>query len=105
MTLLYVAEVALAFFFMISIHEWGHYIAMRLCGVEVDEFCLGFPPRIVSRKWGKTLYSIGIIPLGGFCLPQGGDLSGKSVEEMAANVPVPGDFLYASWWKRVIIAS
>ncbi len=103
MTLVHIIEVLFAFSFMIAIHEWGHFIAMRLLGVGVEEYCLGFPPRIASRKWGKTLYSIGSVPLGGFCKPQGGDLSGASAEEMNAKAPVPGDYLYASWWRRIII--
>ncbi|HUO57367.1 MAG TPA: RIP metalloprotease RseP [bacterium] len=99
-----ILEVVLAFVFMITIHEYGHYLAMRWSGVEVTEFAIGFGPTLLSRKWKNTTWAIRAIPLGGFCLPQGGDLSGKSAEEMAAVAPVPGDFLYASWWKRVIIA-
>ncbi len=93
----------LAFCFMVAIHEWGHFLAMRLVGVGVEEYCLFFPPRLVSKKWGKTLYSIGSIPLGGFCKPQGGDLSGESAEQMYAKAPEPGDYLAASWWKRIFI--
>ena len=96
-------EVILAFCFMVAIHEWGHFLAMRLLGVGVEEYCIGFPPRLASRKWGKTLYSIGAIPLGGFCKPQGGDLSGQSAEEMYAKPPEPGDYLAAAWWKRILI--
>jgi regulator of sigma E protease len=97
-------EVVLAFCFMVAIHEWGHYLAMRLVGVGVEEYCLFFPPRIYSKKFGSTLFSIGSIPLGGFCKPQGGDLSGgQSAEEMYAAPPKPGDYLAASWWKRIII--
>lgn len=88
---------------MVAIHEWGHFLAMRLLGVEVEEYCIGFPPRIASKKWGKTLWSIGAIPLGGFCKPQGGDLSGQSAEEMYAKPPQPGDYLAASWWRRILI--
>ncbi|HJT24679.1 MAG TPA: RIP metalloprotease RseP, partial [bacterium] len=40
---------------------------------------------------------------GGFCKPKGGDLSGSSAEEMYAKAPEPGEFLHASWWKRVVI--
>ena len=103
MNILNVVEVILAFCFMVAIHEWGHFMAMRLLGVGVEEYCIGFPPRIASRKWGKTLYSIGAIPLGGFCKPQGGDLSGQSAEEMNAKPPEPGDYLAASWWRRILI--
>ncbi len=104
MNILHILEVVLAFGFMIFIHEGGHiFMARRLFGVEVDEFALGFGNILVSRKWGKTLYSVRAFPLGGFCKPKGGDLSGQSAEDMYAKKPEPGEFLYASWWKRVVI--
>lgn len=103
MNLLHVLEVAMAFGFMIFIHEGGHYAACRLFGVDVEEFSLGFGNILFSRKWGKTLYSIRAFPLGGFCKPKGGDLSGQSAEEMYARAPEPGEFLHASWWKRILI--
>lgn len=103
MNIVHVIEVVLAFGFMIFIHEGGHFMACRLFGVDVDEFALGFGNILVSRKWGKTLYSIRAFPLGGFCKPKGGDLSGSSAEEMYAKAPEPGEFLFASWWKRVVI--
>ncbi len=103
MNLLDVFEVLLAFCFMVAIHEWGHFLAMRLLGVGVEEYCLFFPPRVYSRKFGGTLFSIGSIPLGGFCKPQGGDLSGESAEQMYAKTPEPGDYLAAAWWKRILI--
>ena len=96
-------EVILAFGFMISIHEWGHFIVCRLFKVEVDEFAIGFGNVLFSRKWRGTLYTLRAFPLGGFCKPKGGDLSGQSAEEMYAKAPEPGDFLYASWWKRIVI--
>ena len=103
MNLLHILEVIFAFGFMIFIHEGGHYLACRLFGVDVDEFALGFGPKLTSRQWGKTLYSVRSIPLGGFCKPKGGDLSGQSAEEMYAKPPEPGEFLHASWWKRILI--
>ncbi len=103
MNLLHVMEVVLAFGFMIFIHEGGHFVACRLFGVDVEEFALGFGQTLLSRKWGKTLYTIRAFPLGGFCKPKGGDLSGQSAEDMYAKPPEPGEFLYASWWKRVVI--
>lgn len=101
---LYVLEVALAFFFMILIHEFGHFVVGRLCGVEVKEFAIGFFTKLYSRKWGKTEYSIRALPLGGFCSFKGGDISGESPEKMYEKPPEPGDFLYAAWWKRILIS-
>jgi regulator of sigma E protease len=103
MDILYILMVILAFGFMIFIHEGGHYLACRAFKVGVEEFALGFGPVLASfQKWG-TRFSLRPIPLGGFCKPQGGDLSGQSAEEINAKPPAPGDFNYASWWKRVVI--
>ena len=55
-------------FFAILIlgHELGHYLAARLLHMEVQEFGFGLPPKIIGRKFGKTEYSLNIIPFGGF---------------------------------------
>jgi regulator of sigma E protease len=103
MNIIHLVEVVLFFSFMIFIHESGHFLAARLFNVEVEEFALGFGPTLLSRKVGKTLYAIRSVPLGGFCKMQGGDLSSNSAEEMYSNKPVVGDFLFASWWKRIVI--
>ncbi len=51
---------------LIIVHELGHFIAAKSCGVWVEEFGIGFPPRIYGRKFGDTIYSINWIPFGGF---------------------------------------
>jgi len=51
---------------LVFVHELGHFIAARLSGVRVDEFSIGFPPRILSVLRGGTRYTIGILPFGGF---------------------------------------
>jgi regulator of sigma E protease len=51
---------------LILAHEFGHFITAKAFRVEVKEFGLGFPPRIIGRKRGETLYSLNAIPLGGF---------------------------------------
>ena len=51
---------------LILAHELGHFITAKACGVRVDEFGLGFPPRLLSVRRGETLYSLNAIPLGGF---------------------------------------
>ena len=52
---------------LILAHEIGHYVTAKTFGVRVEEFGLGFPPRIIGKKWGETTYSINALPLGGFC--------------------------------------
>ena len=51
---------------IILVHELGHFITAKASGVRVDEFGLGFPPRLLSVRRGETLYSLNAIPLGGF---------------------------------------
>ncbi len=71
---------------LILVHELGHFVSARATGVRVDEFGLGFPPRLLSVKRGETLYSLNAIPLGGFVKMAGeedpkvpGSLAGKSI--------------------------
>lgn len=66
---------------LILIHELGHFWAAKKAGVNVEEFGLGFPPRIFSKKIGETVYSINALLLGGFVKLYGEDESvGKNKE-------------------------
>ena len=57
---------------LIIIHELGHFLAAKLFKVEVEEFGIGFPPRILTLfKAGGTVFSLNAIPLGGFVKPKG----------------------------------
>lgn len=58
----------LLFVALVVVHELGHFIAAKKSGVEVEEFGIGFPPRLWGRRFknDKTLYSINLLPLGGF---------------------------------------
>jgi regulator of sigma E protease len=51
---------------LIIVHELGHFLAAKATGVPVEEFGIGFPPRIYGKKWRGTIYSINWIPFGGF---------------------------------------
>ena len=51
---------------LILIHEFGHFIIAKRAGVRVEEFALGFPPKIFSKKIGETVYSVNALPIGGF---------------------------------------
>ena len=58
---------------VILVHEVGHFVTAKLSKVRVDEFGLGFPPRLVRIKRGETVYSLNLIPLGGFVRMAGED--------------------------------
>ncbi len=51
---------------LVIVHELGHFIAAKVTHNYVQEFGVGFPPRIWGKKWGETIYSINWIPFGGF---------------------------------------
>ena len=51
---------------LIFVHELGHFVAAKRFGIKVLEFGFGFPPRLFGIRYGETLYSINLIPLGGF---------------------------------------
>ncbi|MDP2676603.1 MAG: site-2 protease family protein [bacterium] len=57
--------------FLILSHEFGHFIIAKKSGIRVEEFGLGFPPRLYGIKKGDTLYSINLIPFGGFVKIEG----------------------------------
>lgn len=103
MTLGLILTVVIAFGLMIFVHEGGHYLACRFFGVRVERFAIGFGPKLWARRIGETEYAVLAVPLGGYCKPAGGDLSTDSAEKLLETPPKPGEFLYASWWKRVLI--
>lgn len=51
---------------LILVHEFGHFITAKWAGIRVDEFALGFPPRLLSVKRGETTYSLNALPIGGY---------------------------------------
>ncbi len=61
------------FLLLIFIHEFGHFIAAKLVGVRVNEFAIGFGPKLIKWKKGETLYSINLVPFGGYCAMEGED--------------------------------
>ena len=51
---------------LILAHEFGHYFAAKRAGIWVEEFGIGLPPRLMGKKIGETVYSINLLPIGGF---------------------------------------
>jgi regulator of sigma E protease len=84
----------LAFGGMVLIHEFGHFIAARLCNIEVEEFGIGLPTpgALTLFTWKGTRFTLNWLPLGGFVRPKG------------ENDPnVPGGLAAASPWKRLFV--
>lgn len=56
----------LVLFVLILVHEWGHFIVAKKTGMRVDEFGIGFPPKLFGVKKGGTEYTFNLLPIGGF---------------------------------------
>lgn len=89
----------LAFVFVLGVlvffHESGHFLTAKWVGVRVKTFSLGFPPKLLGRKWGETEYVIGLLPIGGY-VKMAGDNPGESSGD-------PAEFLSRSKWERLAI--
>ena len=83
----------LIFSVLIFVHEFGHFAAAKLSGVQVNEFAMFMGPAIWKKQKGETLYSIRCIPIGGYCAMEGED----------EDTDNPRSFQKAAWWKRLII--
>ena len=59
--------------FLILIHEGGHFLVAKLCNVKVNQFSVGFGPKILSKQGKETKYVLRLIPLGGFVSMEGED--------------------------------
>jgi regulator of sigma E protease len=66
---------------LVFVHELGHFLSAKKSGVRVDEFAVGFPPKIFKKKYKGTEYSIGTIPFGGFVKIFGEDPHQEKIEE------------------------
>lgn len=63
----------LVFGIIIAVHEFGHFIVAKRCGIKVNEFAIGMGPAIFKKQKGETLYSLRIFPVGGYCAMEGED--------------------------------
>ena len=91
---------------LVAFHEAGHFIAAKACGVYVDRFSIGMPPRLFGVRWGETDYCIGALPIGGYVKMAGQEDAPRSEEEQEsdyADVPPDRWFSNKPVWQRIII--
>lgn len=81
---------------MILVHEWGHFIVARLCGVRVEVFSIGFGNRIFGWKRNGTDYRLAVFPFGGYV-----KMAGENPAEERRGAP--DEFLSQPRWRRLLI--
>lgn len=84
------------FCLLIFVHEFGHFITAKLCGIKVNQFAIGMGPSILKKQKGETLYSLRAFPIGGFCAMEGEDE--ESEDERAFNNQ-------PAWQRAIVLAA
>ena len=94
MIVLYILLALFVLLMMVTIHEFGHYVAGKILGFKINEFSIGFGPSLYSRKCKSgEIFSIRLCPLGGYCAFEGEEGGSES----------SGAFLKQKPWKRIIV--
>jgi regulator of sigma E protease len=83
----------IVFGMLVFIHEFGHFITAKMNGVTVHEFALGMGPKLVSKQGKETLYSLRVLPIGGYVRMEGEDEASEN----------PGSFSIKSPWQRLSV--
>jgi len=88
-------------FVLILVHEWGHFITAKKTGMQVDEFGIGFPPRLVAKRMGETEYTLNLLPIGGFVR-----IVGENAEDIAKGEEGssnPRSFVHKPKWAQALV--
>jgi regulator of sigma E protease len=90
---------------IVFVHELGHFLMARLCGVDVEAFSIGMGPILFRKKIGLTEYRISLIPLGGYCSMKGERAFSEAIEQNLPSIPKePRSFYGVHCLKRALIA-
>ena len=93
MSFVFVLAAIFIFGFLVAVHELGHFLAARLCGVRVNEFSVGMGPCLWHKETEETQYSVRALPIGGFCALEGED----------ADTGDERCFSRQGFWKKLLI--
>jgi regulator of sigma E protease len=83
---------------LVILHEFGHFVAAKACGMRVERFFLFFPPKLASVRRGETEYGIGAIPAGGFV-----KITGMNPDEELDPDIAPRAYYHQPVWKRIVV--
>ncbi len=88
----------LVLFVLILVHEWGHFIVAKKTGMRVDEFAIGFPPRLFGIKKGETEYTFNALPIGGFVR-----IYGENPDTAKDTLDEPRSFAARPKWAQALV--
>jgi regulator of sigma E protease len=97
-----IAQLLLSLSILVAVHEMGHLLAAKYFGMRVEQFSIGFPPKIWSFRKGETEYAISAIPLGGYVKISGMIDESLDTETMKQE-PQPWEFRSKPAWQRLIV--
>ncbi len=114
--LLRIVKIALGIGFVIFVHELGHFLAAKICGVKCEKFYVGFdvpikigpiqlPSKLIHFQYGETEYGVGLIPLGGYVKMLGQeDYPANAAEEAERSASRPRGMMAkrGSDWTRAV---
>ena len=100
--LIMTAQIILSLTILVGLHEGGHLLAAKAFGMRVEQFSIGFPPKIFSFKYGETEYALSAIPLGGFVKISGMIDESMDLESMK-EPPKDYEFRSKPAWQRLIV--
>ncbi|MCI8808613.1 MAG: peptidase M50 [Oscillibacter sp.] len=93
MKIVYILAAILIFGVLIAVHELGHFLAAKLCGVRVNEFSIGMGPLLWKKEGEETRYTLRLLPIGGFCAMEGED----------EDTGDQRSFVRQGFWKKFVI--
>jgi len=100
--LIMAAQLILGLSILVGLHELGHLLTAKLFGMRVEQYYIGFPPKIFGFRYGETEYNLGMIPLGGFVKITG--MVDESLDtKKLSEEPQPWEFRSKPAWQRLIV--
>lgn len=91
--IVYILAAVVVFGILVAVHELGHFLAAKCCGVRVNEFAIGMGPVVWKKQRGDTQYSLRLFPVGGFCAMEGDEEESDD----------PASLQNQSVWKKLVI--
>lgn len=90
-------------FVLILVHEWGHFIVAKKTGMRVDEFGIGFPPKLFGIKKGETEYTFNALPIGGFVRIWGENYEEKQADGVELSPDASRAFSARPKWAQALV--